>query len=98
MGLNNGSMNYLDMASRGVFLHLSASKEWTIHDKIIGKILYTSIHDELPEEEKKSSLDQEEEVLIAKSQPLQSQNLAVNPDHQYPKILQRRRNSTFGKP
>jgi hypothetical protein len=29
-------------------------------------------------EEKKSSPDQEEKVLIAKSQPLQSQDLAIN--------------------
>ena len=37
-------------------------------DKISGKTPYTSIHNELPEEEKESSLDQEEEVLIAKPQ------------------------------
>ena len=65
------------MASRGAFLHLSASKARTILDKIIGCIPYTSIHDELPEEDKESSPEQEEEVLIAKSQPLQSQDLAV---------------------
>ena len=61
-----------------------ASKARTILDKIIGRIPYTSIHDELPEEEKKSSPKQEEEVLIAKSQPLQSQDLAINPE---PSIL-----------
>ena len=77
-------MNFLDMASRGAFLHLSASKARTILDKIIGRILYTSIHDELPEEEKKSSPKQEEEVLIAKSQPLQSQDLAINPEPSIP--------------
>jgi hypothetical protein len=70
MGLSKDSMKSLDAASRGAFLHLSASKARTILDKIIGKILCTSIHDELPEEENKSSSDQEEEVLIAKSQPL----------------------------
>ena len=53
-------------------------------DKIIGCIPYTSIHDELPEEEKESSLKQEEKVLIAKSQPLQSQDLAVNPEPSIP--------------
>jgi hypothetical protein len=34
----------------------------------------------------KSSPEQEEEALIAKSQPLQSQDLAISPNHQYPKI------------
>ena len=67
MGLNKDSMYFLDMASRGAFLHLSTSKARTNLDKIIGRIYYTSIHDELPEEEKESSPKQEEEVLIAKS-------------------------------
>ena len=47
-------------------------------DRISGKTSCISIHNELPEEEKESSLEQEEEVLIAKSQPLQSQGLAIN--------------------
>ena len=71
MGLSKDSMKSLDATSRGAFLHLSASKARTILDKIFGRIPYTSIHDELPEEEKKSSPKQEEEVLIAKPQPLQ---------------------------
>ena len=41
-------------------------------DRISGKTPYTSIYDELPKEEKELSPNQEEEVLIAKSQPLQS--------------------------
>ena len=49
MGLNKDSMESLDAASRGAFLHLSASKARTILDKIIRRIPYTSIHDELPE-------------------------------------------------
>ena len=53
-------------------------------DRISGKIPCTSINNELPEEEKESSLDQEEEVLIAKSQPLQSQDLAVNSEPSIP--------------
>ena len=77
-------MKSLDAASRGAFLHLFASKARTILDKIIGKIPCTSIHDELPEEEKESSLKQEEKVLIAKSQPLQSQDLTVNPEPSIP--------------
>ena len=44
----------------------------------------TSIHNEDPEEEKESSPEQEKEVLIAKSQPLQSQDLAINPKPSIP--------------
>jgi len=69
MGLNRHFMNFLDMAFRGAFLHSSASKPRTILDKIIGRIPYTSIHNELLEEEKESSPDQEEKVFVAKSQP-----------------------------
>ena len=72
------------MASRGAFPHLSTSKARTILDKIIGRIPYTSIHDELLKEEKESSTKQEEEVFIAKSQPLQSQDLAINPESSIP--------------
>ena len=80
MGLSKDSTESLNAASRGAFLHLSASKAMTILDKIIRKIPCTSIHDELSEKEMKSSLDQEDEALIAISQPLQSQNLAINPE------------------
>ena len=80
MGLSKDSRESLDVASRGAFLHLSSSEARTILDKIIGITPYTSIHNELSEEEKKSSPNQEEKVLIAKSQPLQSQDLAINPE------------------
>jgi hypothetical protein len=70
MGLNKDFAQSLNIASRGAFLCLS--KPRTILDKIIGFTPCTSIHDELPRKEKESSHDQEEEVLIAKSQPLQS--------------------------
>ena len=53
-------------------------------DGISGKTLYTSIHNELPEEEKESSPKQEEEVLIVKSQPLQSKGLAINHEPSIP--------------
>ena len=72
MVLSKDSAQSLDLASRGAFLHLSVSEARTILDKIIGNTPCTSIHDELPEEEKDSSPEQEEKVLIAKSQPLQS--------------------------
>ena len=65
-------MESLDAASRGAFLHLSASEARSMFDKISGKSPYTTIHNELPEDKKESSPEQEEEVLIAKSQPLQS--------------------------
>ena len=70
MGLNKDSMESLDAASRGAFLHLSASEARSMLDKISGKTPYTSNHNKLLEEEKESSLEQEKEVLIAKSQPL----------------------------
>ena len=79
MGLSKDSVQSLDAASRGAFLYLFVSEARTILDRNIGKTPCTSIHDELPEEEKESSLKQEEKVLIVKSQPLQSQDVAINP-------------------
>ena len=72
MGLSKDSMESLDVASRGAFLHLSISEARSMLDRISGKTSCTSIHNELPEEEKESSSEQEKEVFIAKSQPLQS--------------------------
>ena len=60
------------------------SEARTILDRISGKIPFTSNHVEVPEEEKELSPDQEDEVLIAKSQPLQSQYLAINPKQSIP--------------
>ena len=92
-------MQTLDQASRGAFLHLSTSEERAMLDRISGKTPYTSIHYELLKEEKESSLKQEEEVLIAKSQPLQSQGLAINPELSIPaKSSKGRRNLNFGNP
>ena len=71
IGLSKDSMESLDAASRGAFLHLSTSEARAMLDRISGKTLCTSIHNKLLEEKKESSPDQEEEVLIAKSQPLQ---------------------------
>ena len=70
MGLRKDSMQTLDAASRGAFLHLSTSEARAMLDRISGKTPCTSFHNELPEKEKRASPDQEEEVLIAKSQPL----------------------------
>jgi hypothetical protein len=67
MGLSKDSMKSLDAASRGPFLHLSASEVRSMLDRISEKIPSTSIHNELPEKEKESSPEHEKEVLIAKS-------------------------------
>ena len=77
-------MESLDAASRGAFFQLTASEARSMLDKISGKTPCTSIHNELLEEEKESSPEQEEKVLIAKSQPLQSQGLAINPKPSIP--------------
>jgi hypothetical protein len=78
MGLSKDSMESLDIASRGAFLHLSTSEARAMLDRISGKTPCTSIHNELLEEEIESSPEQEEEALIAKPQPVQSQDLAIN--------------------
>jgi hypothetical protein len=87
MGLGKDSAQSLDIASRGAFICLSISEARTILDKIIRITPCTSIHDELLEEEKESSLKQEEEVLIAISQSLQSQDLAISPKPSIPQNL-----------
>jgi hypothetical protein len=70
MGLSKDSRESLDLASTGAFFHLSASEARSMLNKISQKTPCTSIHYELLEEEKESSPEQEEEVLITKSQPL----------------------------
>ena len=66
---------------------MSVSEAWTILDRISEKTPYTSIHDELPKEEKESSPNQEEEVLIVKPKPLQSQDLATSSEPSIPQNL-----------
>jgi hypothetical protein len=85
MGLSKDFRESLDLASRRAFLHLYASEARSILNKISEKTPCTSIHYELHKEEKETSPEQEKEVLIAKSQSLQSQGLAINPN---PLILQ----------
>ena len=79
MGLSKDSRESLNAASREAFLHLSASEARSMLNRINGITPCTSIHNELFEKENESPPKQEEEVLIAKSQPLQSQDLVVNP-------------------
>jgi hypothetical protein len=55
MGLSMDSRESLDLASREAFLHLSTSEARSMLNKISEKTPYTSIHYELPEEEKESS-------------------------------------------
>jgi hypothetical protein len=76
--LSKDSRESLDLASGGAFLHLSASEARSMLNKISEKAPCTSIHYEFPEEEMESSPEQEQEILIDKSQPLQSQDLSIN--------------------
>jgi hypothetical protein len=84
LGLSKDSMEFFDESSRGAFLYLYIREARAMLDRISGKTPCTSIHNELPEKEKKSSPDQEEKVLIAKSQSLQFQDLAINPEAPIP--------------
>jgi hypothetical protein len=52
--------------------------------ELVERLPTLAFMNKLPEEEKKSSPEQEEEVLIAKSEPLQSQDLAINPEPSIP--------------
>jgi hypothetical protein len=70
LGLSKDNTQDLNVAFGGAFLSLSISEARLVLDKIIGRTTFTSIHDELPEEEKESSPGQEEKVLTAKSRPL----------------------------
>jgi hypothetical protein len=72
VGLSKDSRKSLDLASRGAFLHQSPSEARSMLNMISEKTLCTIIHYEFLEKEKESSPKQEEKVLIAKSQPLQS--------------------------
>ena len=57
---------------------MSASEARSMLNRINGITPCTSIHNELLEKENESTPEQEDEILIAKSQPLQSQDLVVN--------------------
>ena len=52
MGLRNDTRKSLDAASRGAFLHLSTSEARAMLNRISGITPYTSIHNELLEEDK----------------------------------------------
>jgi len=77
LGLGKGDVQKLDCAARGAFLSLSTCDARNIIDRF---------YDLTPKRE--SSSEQEEKLWIAKSQPFQSQNLAIQPEPSIPKILQ----------
>jgi hypothetical protein len=67
LGLSKDDAQDLNVTSGGSFLSLSVSEAKLVLDKNLRRTTCTSIHDELLEKEKESSLEQKEEVLIAKS-------------------------------
>ena len=77
MGLSKDSRESLDAASRWAFLYLFASEARSMLNRINGITPCTNIHNELLEKENESPPEQEE-VLIAKSQSLRSQDLDIN--------------------
>jgi hypothetical protein len=79
LGLDKDSRESLSAASGGSFLSLPVSEARSILEKISETTPCTSMHSELLEEEKESTPEPKEDVLIAKSQPLQSQGLAIKP-------------------
>jgi len=68
------------VASGGSFHHVSASEAWNLIDLMSRKSPSIYIH----EKEKESVPRQVEEVSIARSQPLQSQTLAIDPNPSIP--------------
>jgi hypothetical protein len=72
MGLSKDSMKHLNVAYGGAFLYLSVSEARAVLNRISKITPFTSIYNELSEEETESSPEQEEKVLIAKPQSLQS--------------------------
>jgi hypothetical protein len=88
LGLNKEAALHLDTVSGGSFSDKTINERKAILEKILENTPYTGIFDEFPEEEKeiepslepkdKESIPrQEKEVLIVKSQPLQSQDSAI---------------------
>jgi len=79
-GLSRENKQTLNTASRGSFYHLPASEARDLIDSLSGK--FPSIY--IPEEKKEPVPRQEEEVSIARSQPLRSQTLAIDPKPSIP--------------
>ena len=78
LGLTIESRESLDLASGGAFLHLSITEARPMLEKVV------QAYPELSEEEKESSPEQKEEVLVVKTQSPQSQDLAITPKQSKP--------------
>ena len=74
-GLSRENKQTLNTTSRGYFYHLPTSEARDLIDSLSGK--FPSIY--IPMKEKEQVPRQEEEVSIARSQPLQFQTLAIDP-------------------
>jgi len=79
-GLIMENKQTLNTASGGSFHHLSASEAWNLIDLMSGK----SPSFYIPKKEKEPVPRQEKEVSIARSQPLQSQTLGIDPKPSIP--------------
>jgi len=87
LGLDKDSREKLSIASGGSFLSLSADKAWDTLEILSGHNPQLRKRLKPSEEEKESSATQEVEVTIVKSQPLQSQDLAIHPEPSIPQNL-----------
>ena len=77
MGLSREDRKFLDLASGGNFFSQCGTKARYLLDIMSRQTPCLNTHKLLPEKELISR--QEKEVLIAKSQPLQSEDLAIDP-------------------
>ena len=68
LGLSKEAALQLDLSSGGSFTHKTISEGKSILEKILENTPYTGIYDEFPEEEIKSSLDQQKEAHTTKSE------------------------------
>jgi len=84
-GLSRENKQTLNTASRGSIYHLPASEARDLIDSLSAK--FPSIY--IPEKEKEPIPRQEEEVSISRSQPLQSQTLAIDPKPSIPQNFPR---------
>ena len=78
LGLSDESTQFLNITSRGAFLHHSDSEVRAILDTILENSPYTDFHDDSPKE-KDIPTPKKEEVSTAKSLPIPSKALAADP-------------------
>jgi hypothetical protein len=70
MGLSKETTQFLNIASGGSFLHVSASNGRNILDKILENTPYIGIHDEFPEEAKEKLLKEEPQIVDLEPKPI----------------------------